>query len=209
MIKNFFGNFYTVLAKEDMTKTFWDKLNFDGDSVMSIIRVIIGIAIGVVLASAISVYDKRYLGSFVRKLISSECTSAENAKTLYELGFDDKLGVRFALWRGYTYSRWVICVEEEEYNKRMEEKRLEFEKAHEGEKRPPKFKAKPFKQDIDTMRYYVPEERCDAAQTKFSAKGSNGLGIFIVLLVTAIILCVAIFALPKIFGLANNIINKK
>ncbi len=192
------GKVFALLAKEDLTAGFFDSFDFGEDGASAILRVVFAIAAGVVLASLWAVYNKRYLGGLVRKLLSEGASSPETAKNLYELGFDDKLGVRFALRRGHTYSGCVVCVEEEQYLARMQAKKEEFEAAHAGEKKKPKFKYPPFKPDLDVMRYYIPEEKAFAAETRFSAKGANITGIFIVLILLAIILIAATILVPKI-----------
>ena len=195
---NLTGRVFTLLAKEDLTAGFFDSFDFGDEGASAILRVIFALAAGIVLASLWSVYNKRYLGSLVRKLLAENATSSDNAKNLYELGFDDKLGVRFALRRGHTYSGCVVCVEEEHYLAEMQTKKEEFEATHAGEKRKPKFKHPPFKPDLDVMHYYIPEDKVFSAETRFSAKGANLTGIFIVLILLAIILIAATILVPKI-----------
>lgn len=197
-LTNFTGSIFTLLAKEDLTAGFFDSFDFGEDGASAILRVIFAFAAGIVLASLWSVYNKRYLGGLVRKLLSESATSPESAKTLYDIGFDDKLGVRFALRRGHTYSGCVVCLEEEQYLSEMQRKKEEFDEAHAGEKKKPKFKYPPFKPDLDVMHYYIPEEKAFSAETRFSAKGANVTGIFIVLILLAIILIAATILVPKI-----------
>ena len=130
--------------------------------------------------------------------MAENANSPDSAKNLYELGFDDKLGVRLALRRGQTYSGCVVCVEEEEYYSEMQRKKEEFEAAHAGEKKKPKFKYPQFKPDLDVMHYYIPEDKAFSAEARFSAKGANLTGIFIVLILLAIILIAATILVPKI-----------
>lgn len=177
-----------------------------GDGTVTVIRVIIAMMIGVVLAALWSIYDKRYLGGFIRKLMSEGCVSPDSAKTLYELGYDDKLGVRFAIKGNYTFSRWIRCVEEDDHEQMTQKAREEFELAHKDEKKPPKFKEVAFRADLDTAHYYIPEEIHAQAEAKFSAKGANGLGVCIVLIITAIILGAAVFALPRILGIIMSFV---
>lgn len=204
---NFTGRISSLLAKGDLTAGIFDGFDFGDEGAAAILRAIFAIAAGIILASLLALYNKRYLGSFVRKLLAEQASSPENAKTLYELGFDDKLGVRFALRRGHTYSGCVVCVEEEEYYSEMQKKREEFELAHEGEKKKPRFKYPPFKPDLDVMRYYIPDDKQFAAETRFSAKGSNWTGIFIILILLAIALIIAVFAVPKILDFLGAIVS--
>lgn len=202
ILNNALSGLSALLAKEDLTSGIFDGMELDYTTAL---RVVIAMAIGIVLASLWSLYDKRYLGSFVRKLLDEKCTSPDSAKTLYELGFDDKLGVRRALKSGNTYARWVVCVEREEYELEMQKKQEAHETAHAGEKKPPKFKEIPFREDPDVMHYYIPESKSFDAGRKFSAKGSNWLGIAIILIILAILLGVVIYALPSVFELLGRL----
>lgn len=203
MMKNLFG----VLLARDGTSGILDAFDFGDEGVTTIIRLLIAMAIGIILASVWTIYEKRYLGSLVRELIKESCSSSESAKTLYELGFDDKLGIRWALRRG-NYSRWVVCVEQEEYEREVGEKKAEFDAANAEKKRPPKFKASKFRQDLDVMRYYVPEEKQFMAGIKYSSKGANWLGLVIVLILLAILLGIAMLALPEILKIAGLFVSE-
>ncbi len=201
------GRFFAFLAKEDLGASFFDAFDFGENGASAILRVVFALSAGIVLATLWSVYNKRYLGSLVRKLLEEGASSPETAKNLYEIGFDDKLGVRFALRRGQTYSGCVVCVEEEQYLAEMQAKKEEFDSTHAGEKKKPKFKYPPFEPDLDVMHYYIPEEKQFAAETRFSAKGANFMGIFIVLILLAIILIAATILVPKIlefFGVLTS-----
>ena len=192
------GRLFAVLAKEDLGAGFFDAFDFSKEGASAVLRIIFAFAAGIVLASIWSVYNKRYLGGLARKLLSEGASSPETAKNLYEIGFDDKLGVRHALRRGHTYSGCVVCVEEEEYLAQMQRKKQEFEAAHADQKKKPKFKYPAFKPDLDVMHYYIPEEKQFVAETRFSAKGANFIGILIVLILLAIILIAATILVPKI-----------
>lgn len=174
---------------------------FTGEQGITLARIVIGIAIGIVLAALLSVYVKGYLGGLIRKLIQGGATSPENAKTLYELGLDDKFGIRRAIKGGNTYSRFLRCVEQDKHMASIEQKRAEFDAAHKDEKKPPKFREIGFEYDLDTMHFYVPEEHCDIALQKFSAEQTDWKSICLVLAVVAVMLVAAIFLLPRLFAL--------
>ena len=206
IFKNFARNI--ALAKEDLTSGLFDGLSFGSDTAVLIFRALLAMIAGILIAVIITMYEKRYLGGLVRKLISEGATSPESAKTLYEIGFDDKLGVRFSLRHGYTYSRFVMCVEDEENQRVQKAERRKFEEAHRDEKKPPKYRGKIKKSDYDTARFYVPEDVADTAAVKFTARGSNWLGICIVLLVLAAVIGLSVIFLPKILELAGLLLQK-
>lgn len=174
---------------------------FTGEHGLTLARVVIGIAIGIVLAALMTVYIKGYLGSLIRKLIESNACSREAAKTLYELGLDYKFGIRHSIKKGNTYSRFLQCVEKEEYLEAIKAKKEEFEAAHKDDPDPPKFREVEFEYDLDTMHFYVPEEHRDLALQKFSADGAGFKSLSIVLGVVAVLLVAAILFLPSLFAL--------
>ena len=103
-------------------------------TMISLQTIILGLTIGIIVASAGSIYSKRYIGDFVRKIIYEECFDAQSAKTLYDLGYLRSPGVRNAVKSYGTLSRWIRCVEEDEFLAEMEKKRTEFEELHKNDK---------------------------------------------------------------------------
>ena len=91
-----------------------ENFSIKSNALFSFRILIIGITIGLVIASAMSVYNKRHIGSFIRTLISEGCLGADKAKTLEELGYIKNIGVRSAIKSGGTLSRWARCREEDE-----------------------------------------------------------------------------------------------
>ena len=63
---------------------------------VSIDIVIWSICIGANLAVIFGYYSKNYIGAFVRKLLSSG-TGEENAKTIYEIGFEKHFIIKYLL----------------------------------------------------------------------------------------------------------------
>lgn len=186
-------NLPVLICNGNMSLTLSKTLDlFDGDSI-SVMGIIVAFFVGFVLASLWTIYDKKYLGGFVRKLICSESTTPDSAKTLYELGFDDKLGVRWCLKHGSTFGRWVVCVERDDVQTDGEY----FQDSG-------KIETKKHKPDIDTAKFYIPQEKVDEARAKFSDKGANFIGVLaVVLLLIAAVVVLAIF-LPKLISLLQN-----
>ena len=128
--------------------------------------ILVGITLGIIISSFITIYNKRFIGRFVRKLLREECLGADSAKNLSELGYEKNLLIRFSLRSGSPLSRWVRCVEEDEFNTEIEKMRAIFEDAHKDEKKAPKFKSVDFKRKVKTMHFYIPEEKKYAADVK-------------------------------------------
>lgn len=185
----------------------FDNFTLGTGTLISIQLIIVGLCIGIAVASVFSTYDKKHLGGFVRKLISEECLSPDTAKTLEALGYGRDPGVRGSVKKGSVLSRWIMCVEKEEFLADIEKKRDEFEKMHANDDKPPKFKAPEFKIDCNTMHFYLPEEKRIAAEIKFDSKGANWFNI-VFICVMSIILCAFIcYILPDLLKLVDNFLS--
>ena len=177
------------------------------NSLISIRLIIIGLTFGLIAAAIMTVYNKRYLGDFIRLLISEECFDASSAKTLSELGYLKKPVIRGVIKSGGSLSRWARCVEEDEFFAEVDKKRKEFEEAHKDEKHPPKFKAPEFRRDCNTMHFYLPGEKKYAAEIKFESKGAHW-GMVIIVAIIALIVCAFLcYMLPDVLKMVDNFIT--
>lgn len=167
-----------------------ENFKLDANALFSIRGVIVGITVGIILAAISTVYNKRYVGEFVRSLLYEGCTDAKSAKTLSELEYIGYSGIRSALKSGGSLTRWVRCVEEDEFYSELERQRAEFEEAHKDESKPPKFKEPEFRRDVTSMHFYVPEEMKYKAEVKFDKTGTDW---WIVLVVSAIAIAICAF----------------
>lgn len=187
-------------------------LDLGGGELGTLAVVMIAMAVGAVIAAAWSIYDRRYIGGLVRRMLDEGCTSAEAAKTLYEFGADDKLGIRRALREGGMLSRWVRCAEADviagadavEADVVTGADAADAERQSDGSEnggRRSQSKAAKTGVDMDTAHYYVPPELADEARAKFSSKGSNAVGMVMVIAVLAAVLVLSAVFLPKLLGL--------
>jgi len=184
-----------------------ENISFGSGTLISMQTIILGITIGIIVASASSIYSKRYIGEFVRKVIYEECFDARSAKTLYDLGYLKSPGVRNAIKSYGSLSRWIRCVEEDEFFAEIEKKRAEFEAAHQDDEKPPKFIVPEFKRDLNTMHFYIPEEKKYAAEVKFEKKGANW-GSFILVTAISLVLCAFVcYILPDVIKMVDNFIS--
>ncbi len=185
----------------------FENISFGSGTLISLQMIILGVGIGLIAAAAFTLYNKRYLGGFIRKMLREECLDASRAKTLEELGYKKSFGVKRAVRSFGTLSRWARCVEEDEFYTELDKKRSEFEEAHKNDSKKPKFKEIEFKRDVNTMHFYIPEEKKYAADVKFDAKGAN-VGSFVLVVVIAIALCITMtLLLPEILQMADNFIS--
>ena len=179
-----------------------------GSSALNTIRLlIVGITVGIIIASISTVYSKRYIGDFVRKLLYEECFDANSAKTLYDLGYLKSPGIIGVIKSGGSLSRWVRCVEEDEFMTEIGKKREEFAESHKNDTKPPKFKEPEFKRDSNTMHFYNPEDKKYAAEVKFDSKGANFISLLLVIIVSVAICAFVFYMLPDVIKMVDNFIT--
>ena len=184
-----------------------DNLDFGTGTLVSLKTILVGLTIGLILASFITIYNKRFIGSFVRKLLEAECIDKDGAKTLEELGYLKNPAIRQAIKTDKPLSRWVKCVEEDEFYEEMAKKREEYETAHADDPKVPKFKEITFKRDVNTMHFYIPEDKRYAIDIKYDAKGANWVS-FILVAVVALVVCAFLsFVLPDLIKMVDNFIT--
>lgn len=184
-----------------------DNFDLGTGTLVSLKNILVGLTLGLILASFITIYNKRYIGRFVRKLLSKECISHESAKTLAELGYQNNFGIRQAIRSDKPLSRWIKCVEEDEFYEEMNKKREEYEAAREKDPSMPRFKEINFKRNLDTMHFYIPEDKKYTIDVKYDAKGANWVS-FILVVVISIAACAFLsFALPDLIKMVDNFIT--
>ena len=89
----------------------------------------------------------------------------------------------------------------------MAKKREEYESAHADDHKAPAFKEVSFKRDVNTMHFYIPEEKKYAIDIKYDAKGANWVS-FILVAVVAIVVCAFLsFVLPDLIKMVDNFIT--
>ena len=186
---------------------YFENFTIQSNALFSVRWIIIGITFGIIIASISTVYNKRYIGDFVRLLIYRECFDAKSAKTLGELECARSVGIRSAIRTGGSLVRWVRCAEEDEFYREFEEKRAEHEGTYKNEARPPKFNEPQFKRNCDTMHFYIPEEMRFSAEVKFDKKGANWIGVIIVSVISLAICMLACYFLPDVLTYVDNFIT--
>ena len=149
-------------------------------------NLILGLAIGIIVASAMTVHTKRGLGGFVRTLLNENCNSPENAKTLSELGYFQNIAVRRDLKKGVSLGKLVRCCEQDAHSEEED-----------GE----------FVIDPSSMHFYIPEDLRYRAEIRFDQKGSSWKSFIITLIATVIGASLLCIFLPDLFRFADNIIT--
>lgn len=186
---------------------YYENFDIQSNALFSLRGVIIGITIGIIIAAISTVYNKRYLGDFIRLLIYRDCLDPARAKTLSELECDRSAGVRNAIRSGGQLTRWVRCAEEDEFYEVQEQQRIAHEELHKDDKHPPKFRELTFKRDCRTMHFYIPEELKSSAEVKFDSKGANWLGVLIVSGIAIVVGLLSCYYLPEVLTYVDNFLS--
>jgi hypothetical protein len=190
---------------------------------------------GFVVASLLAIYNKRVVGSIVRRMLSS-AASEENAKTIGELGYDYKkdIFVKSALRSNSALRKYVfiagekVPVDEEEKQKIAEDNIAADNSTNEGEdtevKDVPseqeqkdnsernisqgiKGRGQSEKIDFETAKFYIPEEMRIRAEMRYNQKGTDLVAFIIGIIVFAIAAAAAIWVVPKLLSMLDDFIT--
>ncbi len=184
---------------------YYEYLTVDVGTLLSVRLIILGLFIGMCFATFASVYNKKVLGDVVRKLLSKNALSPESAMTVEELGYNNRLIIKYAFKKSTSLRRVVKSREEVLYYQELEGKREEYlSKKNNGEKIP-KFKEIPYKMDVSADHFYIPEDMKYMADIKFDKKGASWLGAVLITVVLTVAFFVIMYFLPDILGIINDI----
>ncbi len=199
---NYFVDKYFTLHFEDYNYTYID---VSQKGIISLRGVILAVFFGIILASAISMFQKRTLGDLVRAIDRESAYSPEGAMTLAELGLLRASAIKYNLRRGTALRHIVRCVEEEAHNASQAEKRAAFEaqEANKGKA----WREIPYRINFESDHFYIPEDKVYGAGSQFDKKGSSPW-----MFVLTIVLCVVLAALccvllPDILQMTDNFIG--
>ena len=192
----YFRNYFSIAYSKP-----YENLGFGTGTMISVPMIILALAVGIIIAAFMSVINKRVLGEFVRALISEECLSRESAKTLGELGFEEKYFIQNRLKRGVNLRSVVVCVEEEQYNEKMNAEREAVER--EGRS----FSEIPYVVDPYKDHFYIPEEKKYKADMKFNKRGTGWGGFVIISVLTVVLAIILLFTVPKILDFVDAFVG--
>ncbi len=154
--------------------------NFDIDvnsSSMSVI--VLGLAVGMLIAAILSLIFKSASGKVVRALIDGGACDKESAKTVAELGLSKVKFLKTVLKPNSALFKAVACV-------------------WDGEG----------KLDYATARFYLPEEKRISAELRFAEERHPvRVGILAVVL-TAAAAAFAIFVIPELLTMLDNFLTQ-
>jgi len=164
-----------------ITPATYDHFSISEQAGRNVKNVILGMIIGIILASIATCYTRTVQGKFVRELLKRECLSPEFAITLRDCGFFCNPTIRRELKNGGALSKVTKLAE------------------------PPEDSSTPI--DFLTARYYIPEETKYRAELRFRPQGS---GLIAVILISVICIAVGVLlfrAIPSLLGLADGLIS--
>lgn len=198
---------YFAVNFEDHT---YEHITLSSNQFFSAQSIIIALFLGVMIAAALSLFQKRTLGDLVRALDRDGCTTPEKAKTLAELGLLRNSAIKQDLRRGASLRRVVRCVGEEEYTAEQEQKRKIFEAeqaAKQNRRERGKWKEIPYRYDFSTDRFYIPEDLVYGASVQFDKKGTNPLTLVFTVVACIALMMLCCYLLPEMLQLADNFVG--
>ena len=116
--------------------------------------------------------------------------------------------MRASLRAGSVLGKTVRCVEEDEYNAATVAKRGIYElRAAESGKDIPPFREISYKRDTSTAHFYIPSDRCDSAEIRFSKKGTDIVTFILGVIASVVLLILVLHLLPELLQLLDNFIG--
>ena len=205
MNSNFFQDIWNYLydAYFNMGNGY-ENLETESSPLMTVGTVVFGLFIGAVIACISVFYNRKVVGSAVRKLLDAKIHDREHAVRLSDLGYKKNFFIR-SLFRDSNSLRKVVkCVEEEDFYAEQEQSRLEYEEKRRSGEKLPRFREEIYRVDVDNDRFYIPEELEITAVTKFKKKGSSWVAMIIAIIVLIVIFFALLLFLPWFLGQIDN-----
>lgn len=154
---------------------------------------------GFVFAALLAVYNKRLLGSLVKRLIFEGCLSPDRAMTVTELGYGTDWFIKNALRTDAALLRFVKRVDAPT--------EPSDEDGKENTSAPAKTRGGHDIIDFSTARFYIPEELKYRAEVRYAGKGTDFVSFGICIVIFAAAAFAAIFIIPDLIQLIDNFIG--
>lgn len=195
---NFFGDVFDYLRETYGNVTLGDYRNFSLPSGgISLSALVFALAVGIILAAAVTLYEKNYIGGFVRALLSRDAKTEESALTLADLGVKAGFGIRRALRAKDGALRRVVRIagyEEENDGTRVSRNGKNSVKMTE-------------ELDFETARFYIPEALRAHADVRYEAKGSGARAFILTVVLVLVASLVILRFLPSLFRLTDDLLT--
>lgn len=197
-------------------------LNILTSTEFSLASILYPMAIGIVLATCIAVFNKQTLGRFVKKLFDERASDENSAKTLAELGFEKNKIVKFSLREG-SILRKVVKVASYDSAGSFLDNEDGFREGRGGilNNEVSSIEDKGDSPDIkgsshdkkggtpdDTARYYIPDECLRRAEVLYCPDGSSILTVIIALVIVIALCTILLTLIPDIVQMVKNVGDK-
>ncbi len=186
------ADFFKSVNKNFFTPSFgtYEHLGFLG-SATTFKWAILALYFGLVIAAAVTYYNRCILGKAVRALDAADCSSPERAMTLAELGLDKNIFVKMSLRRKNGTLARTLC-------------HVVFT---DGDAEAGGQTAEHRKIDFGSDGFYLAPEKRDSAVQRFAAKGSGILSIVLVAVIGLVAVVLIFKGAPVIFSLLDAAID--
>ena len=182
----------------------YEHISVGSGSLITLQKIVLGIAIGIIVAAAMACYDKNLLGSFVRKIVKEEALWPEKALTLSELGFMRNGAVKASLKSPNKLGKIVRCVERDAYEQQVEQARIAYEAEHGSDDG---FFMPQYRLDFENDRFYIPDEEHYRAEVRYENQGSGWRAFMLVCIIAIVGAALVCFLLPDMLQLVDNMIG--
>ncbi len=196
MYKNIFAlsvaTFLDTIDRTFFTPNFetYEKLTYFNDP-KGFKLTVIGIYIGIIIASLCMYYNRHVLGALVRRLDAEGCDSPETAKTLDALGFGKNIFIKISLAIGGTLRRVVAFAP-------IDPTRIGGIIAYASlNKERYRIKDDPI---------YLPAEKHDSALNRFRTKGSGWLSVLLTVVLGLVAVILIMKLAPYVVGLIDGML---
>lgn len=210
-------NISDIMRKAFASKvTEYENFSF-GSSLVSLRIIIVAVMIGVFVAAAISFYNRRVLGRFVRALAKRECFDKDSAKTVSELGFDTDKRVLHSLKNGML-SRMIRCIGRDELAEKLLSDTGNAKEAKADEKNMCTLEKIVYKKeknaelcgeyenDFSFDRFYLPREKSNSLEKLFEKEESGVVSLILTAVLCVFIAAVLIIAIPWFLSLIDSML---
>ena len=182
----------------------YEHISIGSGSLVTLQKIILGIAIGLIVAAGMVCYDKNRLGAFVRKIVKEQALWPDKAKTLAELGFARNGGVKASLKSPNKLGKIIRCVEKEAYDRQVGIAQEAYIAEHGNDEG---FFMPSYRLNFETDHFYIPDEEHYRADIRYDNQGSGWRSFILVCMVALVGAALVCFLLPDMLQLVDNMIG--
>ncbi len=186
---------------------YYTNIDVDANPFISLPTLIFSLFIGIIIASALAIFNKGVLGDFVRAIAREDATSPEKAKTLAELGFMKNSAVRSSLKKRGSLRHAVRCVEDDIADLRAGAPLRAEIAALYGDVSPEEGAVGAGRTNLNEAHFYIPKDKLITAEIRYEKKGTNWLTLIGIIILSVIVVILLFRAMPEILQFIDNFIS--